>query len=206
MRFHIFHNGVGNKSFNRRYEAAVVPQNKQMNDEHLERLKNEFLRSKSPPLSVMNDKKKLAEWMALNEQRAKEWARKNEPKRFLNPLLRSMNGIKSDVVMRRTRNGNTAIINSSWVGSDRDVTLDATGRVINIKLGGPTRNNATGVYTYGTTPEGLKDFLGAKSLGHVISVLSRAPEGTTYSGLTKLWDVRKNNEKGRQGRLRSRVR
>lgn len=201
MRFDVFHDRVGNGRYNPRYEQAITIQDKVMNDRHLEELKNEYLRKYSPPLNVVQDKQKLAKWLVLQEERAKDFAKRNEPKRYLNPLLRPMNGISADKVLRRNNRGNTAEFSSSWVGGSKtgvsrgNISLDANGRVINIKLGGPTKNNPTGVYTYGTTPEGLKKFFSGKSLGNTIAVLSRSPEGTTYNGLTKLWDVRKNPEK-----------
>jgi len=195
MRFYVNTNeggAQGNLSYNKRYEAAITPQDKRMNDTHIEQLKNEFMRKYSPPMKVMNDKQLLNQWLQQQELKAEDWARRNEPKRFLNPLLRPMNGIASDKVMRKNRNGNTAEISSSWVG---DVTIDATGKVLTVQLP-PNKKNPTGRYTYGTSPEILKQFLGSKSLGQIISHLAHTRgSGVTHSGITKLWDSKLNPEK-----------
>ena len=187
MRFRVWSNGsptgasVGNHRYDRRFESALEPQNKAMNDEHIALLAQEWLSKHKPPKHIVANPGALAAWEQSAKTKAHDFAVRMEPKRFLNPLLRPTNGIKADKDMRRNPMGETAVLSSSWVG---DGNLDATGRVINIDLGNHK-------YTYGTTPEGLKQFYGAKSLGNIISVLSRAPAGTTYCGLTKLWDVKK---------------
>lgn len=192
MRFQVFDNGGSghNSSFSKRYEDAVIPQDKPMNDSHISQLQTEWLLKHNPPSHIMNNPGAMAAWRQGAERKAREWAVQNEPKRFLNPLLRKINGISADSEMRRNRNGNTATISSSWVG---DATIDATGRVLTIQLP-PNSKNPTGKYTYGTTPQTLKAFLGAKSLGQVISRLRNSDAGTTDSGITKLWDSRKNPE------------
>lgn len=198
MRFVVYSNGAdprnspGNKDYNRRYEAAITPQDKRMNDEHLAELKQEWLlKHGRVPFKVAQNKALMMEWERQQEAKADAWAKANEPKRFLNPLLRPTNGISADKVMRRNRAGRTADISSSWVG---DATLDASGRVLTIQLP-PNKKNPTGKYTYGTTPEILKQFLGAKSLGKVISHLAhQRGSNITHSGITKLWDSKSQSD------------
>lgn len=181
MKFRVLKSDGGNGSYSPSYEQALVPQNKAMNDAHLEELKQEWLLSHGRvPFAVSRNPALMAKWEAEQKAKAEEWARENEPKRFLNPLLRGMNGIKADKELRRDRTGRTATLSSSWV---KDGTTDANGLTINIDLGGKK-------YTYGTTPQGLKEFYSSPSLGRVVSELSRANPGTTLHGLTKLWETK----------------
>lgn len=182
MRFHVFYNGGsgGNKDYSRRYEDAITPQNKAMNDSHISQLMTEWLLKHNPPQNIVNNVGAMKAWRLGAERQAREWAVANEPKRFLNPLLRSMNGIPADLEMRRNRLGNTAKLSSSWIG---DGTVDVNGNTVNIMLGDKK-------YTYGTTPQGIKEFYESPSLGKVVSDLSRANPGTTMHGLTKLWETR----------------
>lgn len=177
----------GNGLYKSRYSEALVPQDKAMNDAHIAQLRQEFLLQHGRvPFKVSRDPLAMQQWEQERQRKADAWARANEPKRFLNPLLRPMNGIPSDKVLRRNRNGNTAQMSSSWIG---DGSVDANANSVTITLP-PSRSNPSGKYTYGTTPQGLKEFYSAPSLGKVISDLSRANPGTTMHGLTKLWETR----------------
>lgn len=177
----------GNGLFNPRYSEALVPQDKAMNDAHIAKLRQEFLLQHGRvPFKVSRDPLAMQRWEQERQLKAEAWARSNEPKRFLNPLLRPMNGIAADKELRRNRNGNTARMSSSWVG---DGSVDVNGRTVTITLP-PSRSNPTGKYTYGTTPQGLKEFYSSPSLGKVISDLSRCNPGTTAHGLTKLWETK----------------
>lgn len=177
----------GNGLYNPRYEQALVPQDKAMNDSHLAELKQEWLLSHGRvPFKYSRNQGLMQQWEQMQQAKAEAWARANEPKRFLNPLLRPMNGIPSDKELRRTRGGATAKMSSSWIG---DGSVTANGNSVTIQLP-PSRSNPTGKYTYGTTPMGLREFYSSPSLGKVISDLSRANPGTTMHGLTKLWETR----------------
>lgn len=180
-------NSPGNKFYSTRYEQALVPQDKAMNDAHIAQLKQEWLLQHGQvPFKYSRNQGLMQKWEQMQQAKADAWARANEPKRFLNPLLRSMNGIAADKELRRNRNGNTAVLSSSWIG---DGSVDVNGRTVTITMP-PTRSNPTGKYTYGTTPMGLREFYSSPSLGKVISDLSRANPGTTMHGLTKLWESR----------------
>lgn len=187
MRFRIWDNGGNSEGphnwrYDRQFQDALVPQDKAMNDRHLDLLKNEWLQAHNPPRTALADPIKLAAWKKQAEIKAMDWARKNEPRRFLNPLLRSMNGIPADTDMRRNQNGDTAILSSSWVG---DASTDVTGKRLFINLGGKK-------YTYGVAPGGFKNFLGGASIGRTIAQLRNSPAGTTINGLTKLaWGGKK---------------
>lgn len=169
MRFHIWNNG-GNSSgphnwrYDRNYEEALRPQDKRMNDQHIEELVNEWLKrhASNAPAHIVNNNGALKAWQKAQQIKAREWAIKNEPKRYLNPLLRTMNGIPADTTMRRDRNGNTAILSSSWVG---DANLNA-GSAVTFDLGGKN-------YTFKLAEigglEGLRRCLSAPSIGSYIA-------------------------------------
>lgn len=189
MKIHVnVREGVqGNGTYKPRYEQALVPQDKAMNDSHIAELRQEWMLSHGRvPFKVSRDPLLMQQWEENQKKKAQAWAIANEPKRYLNPLLRPMNGIQADKELRRTRSGATAQMSSSWVG---DGSTNANAMSLTISLP-PTKNNPSGKYTYGTTPEGLREFYSSPSLGKVISDLSRANPGTTMHGLTKLWESR----------------
>ena len=174
-KWHIWDNG-GNSSgpHNWRFAAdqiqALIPQDKKMNDKHIKELVNEWMQKHSAgpvltKLGNLNPQATKARQLA-EKKLAEDWAKKNEPKRYLNPLLRPINGIKADDGLRRV-NGNTAILSSSWVGdakfpaaftmNPQQVTFDLNGKDYTFKL------NEIGGY------EGLKKCLSSDSIGSYIS-------------------------------------
>lgn len=171
-KWHIWSNhgdssGPHNHRYNDRFEQALVPQNKAMNDRHLAALCKEWL-LKHPIKNVakMDPRAKVAQ-QALQKKLAMDWAKRMEPKRYLNPLLRPINGIKADKGLRRNQGGSTAILSSSWVGdvkfpeaytvNPQQVTFDLGGKDYTFKL------SEIGGY------EGLKRCLSAPSIGSYIS-------------------------------------
>ena len=172
-------NGPHNWRYEERYGDALRPQTKRMNDEHLAELKKEWFMKHKPPMTIAKDPVKQKQWELLNEEKALAWARKNEPKRYLNPLLRGMNGIPADKDLRRLGGhaGATSILSSSWVN---DAKVDSTGKRIFIDLGGKK-------YCYGlNNPEALHQFGSTGSIGRTIAQLRNSKPGTTINGLTKL--------------------
>lgn len=168
MKFRVWYNGGDstgphNWRYENRYEQALVPQTKAMNDAHLEQLKTEWLLTHNPPGNILNNPSAMKAWRLAAERKARDWAVKHEPKRFLNPLLRPMNGIPADQVMRRNTNGSTAVLSSSWVG---DAGLNATGTAVSFDLGGKK-------YTFPVAEigglDGLKRCLSAPSIGRYIA-------------------------------------
>lgn len=168
MKFRVWYNGGDSSGpHNWRYEPeyyqALVPQNKAMNDEHLEELSTEWLLRHNPPKNILNNPSAMRAWRRAAQERAREWAIKHEPKRFLNPLLRPMNGIPADKYMRRDKFGNTALLSSSWVG---DAGVNVTGTAVNFDLGGKK-------YTFNMAEigglDGLSRCLSAPSIGSYIA-------------------------------------
>lgn len=193
MRFRIWNNGGDssgphNWRYEEKYADALRPQTKLMNDQHLAELKKEWMlkhASRIPKNITAGGKAAQIAWQKLNEQKALEWAKKNEPRRYLNPLLRSMNGIPADTDLRHLggHGGATAIMSSSWVG---DAKVDTTGKRIWIDLGGKKYQYAL------NSPDALKNFGSAESIGRTIAQLRNSPPGTTINGLTKLaWGGKK---------------
>lgn len=184
MRLRIWDNhgdssGPHNWRYEEQFAEALRPQTKAMNDAHIKELKAEWFAKHKAPLKIMKNPGALKAWQLAAESKAKAWAIANEPKRYLNPLLRGMNGIPADTDLRRRggRNGDTAVLSSSWVGDSR---VDATGKRIYIDLGGKK-------YCYGlSTPDALKNFGSAESIGRTIAQLRNSNPGTTINGLTKL--------------------
>lgn len=167
FKFHVWDNSgaenLGNHRYDPRYEEALNPQTKRMNDEHIAQLVAEW-KARHPavkPAGMTN-----AVFNAQQNELAKEWARKMEPKRYLNPLLYPMNGIKADKKMRR-KNGNTAILSSSWIGDAEfnDTAMSNPTQVV-IELGGKP-------YTFKLSEiggfDGLKKALSAPSIGSYIA-------------------------------------
>ena len=112
MKFRVWYNGGDSSGpHNWRYEPeyyqALVPQDKAMNDEHIAELTTEWLLRHNPPATVLRNPGAMRAWRAAAQAKAREWAIKHEPKRYLNPLLRPMNGIPADRFMRRNKFGNT---------------------------------------------------------------------------------------------------
>ena len=108
--------GPGNWRYDPRYKDALVPQTKAMNDTHIAVLETEWYMTHEPPPQVVANPAAMRAWRKMAKKQAREFAVKNEPKRWLNPLLRPMNGIPADTKMRRTPGRQTAILSSSWVG------------------------------------------------------------------------------------------
>lgn len=194
-KWHIWDNhGDSTGPHNWRFQAdkiqALIPQDKNMNDKHLAELCKEWMTAHpvSPVLTSRGNvnpgatkaKEVVAQKMAM------EWAKKNEPKRYLNPLLRPINGIKADQGLRRV-NGDSAILSSSWVGdakfpqafamNPQQVTFDLNGKDYTFKL------NEIGGY------EGLKQCLSAPSIGSYIA----------KNWIGKLPSSRKNWKTGKNG-------
>lgn len=150
----------GNRLYNDRYSDALTPQTKRMNDEHIAQLVSEW-KSKhqaEKPIGMTT-----AAFNAQQNRLAKEWAAKVEPKRFLNPLLYPMNGIKADQKMRRNSHGNTAILGSSWVGdAEFNDTAMRNPTQVTFKLNGKP-------YTFKLSEiggfDGLKQCLSSPSIG-----------------------------------------
>ena len=172
MRFHVWGNGGDasgphNWRYNQAFEQALIPQDKKMNDKHLAQLEAEWKAAHPFKLDpTLKGTVTAATRKIEYEQAAEEWAKKNEPKRFLNPLLRPINGIKPDKDLRRV-NGDTAILSSSWVGNAKlpvgnavnpsTVTFDLGGKDYTFKL------SEIGGYP------GLKAALSAPSIGSYIA-------------------------------------
>lgn len=202
-KWHIWsNNGNSEGPHNWRFTAdkiqALIPQDKKMNDKHLKELTAEFLRE-HPVVPVLTSRGNLNPSATKAKEVAQrrlalEWAKRNEPKRYLNPLLRPINGIKADSGLRRV-NGDTAILSSSWVGdakfpqayamNPQQVTFDLGGKDYTFKL------NEIGGY------EGLKQCLSAPSIGSYIAKnwIGKLPS----SG--KNWKTGKNGEKKMPGWL-----
>ena len=173
MRFHIWGNGGNSEGphnwrYESQFEQALVPQDKKMNDKHLAQLKAEWKEKHPFKLDPSLKGTVLAATRKIEyEQAAEDWAKKNEPKRFLNPLLRPINGIKADTDLRRNGSGDTAILSSSWVGNAKlpvgnavnpsTVTFDLGGKDYTFKI------NEIGGYP------GLKAALSAPSIGSYIA-------------------------------------
>lgn len=168
MKFRVWYNGGDsdgphNWRYDQRYEQALVPQDKAMNDAHIAQLTTEWLLKHNPPGNILRNPGAMKAWRLAAEQKAREWAIKHEPKRFLNPLLRPMNGIPADRFMRRNTAGNTAVLSSSWVG---DVGVNVTGTTAAFDLAGKK-------YTFPIAEigglDGLKRCLSAPSIGSYIA-------------------------------------
>lgn len=168
MKFSVWYNGGDssgphNWRYEQQYEQALVPQTKAMNDEHLAELSTEWLLRHNPPANILRNPGAMRAWRQAAQQKAREWAIKYEPKRYLNPLLRPMNGIPADRRMRRDRFGNTANLSSSWVG---DAGVNASGSAVTFDLNGKN-------YTFQMAEigglNGLKQCLSAPSIGRYIA-------------------------------------
>lgn len=169
MKWRVWYNGggekTGNSRYNPRYKDALVPQNKAMNDEHLAQLETEWFMTHEPPPHIIKNPMAMKAWQLGAKRRAREWAVKMEPKRFLNPLLRPMNGIPADTKMRRTPGGATAILSSSWVG---DFTaLGDTGCYID--LGGKKYFFKKSEVDAATGPGSFARAMSAPSIGSFIA-------------------------------------
>lgn len=169
MKWHVWYNGggekTGNSRYNPRYKDALVPQNKAMNDEHLAQLETEWFMTHEPPPQILNNPPAMQAWRVSAQKRARDWARKMEPKRFLNPLLRPMNGIPADTKMRRTPGGATAILSSSWVGDF--TSLGDTGCYID--LGGKKYFFRKSEVDAATGPGSFARAMSAPSIGSFIA-------------------------------------
>ena len=168
MKFRIWYNGGDsagphNWQYNPKYEQALVPQTKAMNDEHIAQLQTEWLLKHNPPGHILNNPSAMRAWRLGAERKAREWAIKHEPKRFLNPLLRPMNGIPADRYQRRNTYGSTAVLSSSWVG---DAGVNASGTAVSFDLGG---KSYTFPIAYIGGLDGLKRCLSAPSIGRYIA-------------------------------------
>lgn len=168
MKFRVWYNGGDSDGpHNWRYEPeyyqALVPQDKAMNDEHIAELTTEWLLRHNPPANILVNPGAMRAWRQAAQAKAREWAIKHEPKRYLNPLLRPMNGIPADRFMRRNKFGNTAILSSSWVG---DAGLNASGSAVTFNLGG--KNYTFPVNEIGGL-QGLSRCLSAPSIGSYIA-------------------------------------
>lgn len=169
FKFTVNYNGgnkdTGNWQYNDAYREALNPQTKRMNDEHLKELVAEW--KMNHPATKPQDMTSAA-FNAQQKQLALDWARKMEPKRYLNPMLYPMNGIKADKKMRR-RNGNgpTAILSSSWIGDAAfNDTASRMPTQVQIELGGKPytfKLNEIGGF------EGLQKALSAPSIGSYIA-------------------------------------
>lgn len=161
----VIRNGGGNGVYNNAYRQALTPQNKAENDRHLEMLYQEYMKNQKPARATMANPALLAAWKAEQDKKAKEFAVKNEPKRFLNPILRAQgfNGIPGDTKLRRDKNGNTAQLSSSWIGP---VKIDMNGQRAQISLGGKPYSFA--MHEIGGI-NGLKAALTSPSIGSYIA-------------------------------------
>lgn len=172
-KWHVWNNGGDSEGphnwrFDSRYIEALRPQNKKMNDEHLRELVQEWKLKHPYNFSGINPIQDAA-GKALWDKNALEWAKKNEPRRYLNPLLRPINGIKADEGLRRLGGhaGDTAVLSSSWVGDAKfpaaytvnpsTVTFDLGGKDYTFKL------NEIGGY------KGLEECLSSPSIGSYIA-------------------------------------
>lgn len=170
MKWHVWNNGgnsegPGNWRYNPRYRDALVPQNKAMNDEHLAQLETEWFMTHEPPPQIIGNPPAMRAWRVAANRRAREWAVKMEPKRFLNPLLRATNGIPADTKERRTPGGATAILSSSWVGDF--TTLGDTGCYID--LGGKKYFFRKSEVDAATGPGSFEKAMSAPSIGSFIA-------------------------------------
>ena len=170
MKWHVWNNGgnsegPGNWRYDPRYRDALVPQNKAMNDEHLAQLETEWFMQNNPPPQILNNPPAMQAWRVSAQKRAREWAVKMEPKRFLNPLLRATNGIPADTKQRRTPGGATAILSSSWVGDF--TTLGDTGCYID--LGGKKYFFRKSEVDAATGPGSFEKAMSAPSIGSFIA-------------------------------------
>ena len=170
MKWHVWNNGgnsegPGNWRYDPRYRDALVPQNKAMNDEHLAQLETEWFMQNDPPPQILNNPPAMQAWRVSAQKRARDWARKMEPKRFLNPLLRATNGIPADTKERRTPGGATAILSSSWVGDF--TTLGDTGCYID--LGGKKYFFRKSEVDAATGPGSFEKAMSAPSIGSFIA-------------------------------------
>ena len=170
MKWHVWKNGgnsegPGNWRYDPRYRDALVPQNKAMNDEHLAQLETEWFMQNDPPPQILNNPPAMQAWRVSAQKRARDWARKMEPKRFLNPLLRATNGIPADTKERRTPGGATAILSSSWVGDF--TTLGDTGCYID--LGGKKYFFRKSEVDAATGPGSFARAMSAPSIGSFIA-------------------------------------
>ena len=118
-----------------------------------------------PPPQILNNPPAMQAWRVSAQKRARDWARKMEPKRFLNPLVRSMNGIPADTKQRRTPGGATAILSSSWVGDF--TTLGDTGCYID--LGGKKYFFRKSEVDAATGPGSFAKAMSAPSIGSFIA-------------------------------------
>lgn len=169
MKWHVWYNGggekTGNSRYNPRYKDALVPQNKSMNDEHLAQLETEWFMTHEPPPQIIGNHPAMRAWQTAAKRRAREWAVKMEPKRFLNPLLRPMNGIPADTKERRTPGGATAVLSSSWIGDI--TTLGDTGCYID--LGGKKYFFRKSEVDAATGPGSFARAMSAPSIGSFIA-------------------------------------
>ena len=170
MKWHVWNNGgnsegPGNWRYDPRYRDALVPQNKAMNDEHLAQLETEWFMTHEPPPQIIGNPPAMRAWRVAANRRAREWAVKMEPKRFLNPLLRATNGIPADTKERRTPGGATAILSSSWVGDF--TTLGDTGCYID--LGGKKYFFRKSEVDAATGPGSFAKAMSAPSIGSFIA-------------------------------------
>lgn len=168
MKFRVWYNGGDstgphNWRYEDQYEQALVPQDKRMNDEHIAELTTEWLLRHNPPRNILSNPGAMRAWRLAAQQKARDWAIKYEPKRYLNPLLRPMNGIPADRFMRRDKFGNTAVLSSSWVG---DAGVNASGSAVTFDLGG--KNYTFPVAEIGGLA-GLRRCLSAPSIGRYIA-------------------------------------
>ena len=115
-----YRNGARNKAGDEGFHM----QSKAENDKHVSALKQEYI--DRHPVKLSSNAAVTARRMAQQEQRANEYAVKNEPKRFLPFLARKTNGIAGDKELRRV-NGVQGDPHSSWIKS---VSTTANGAPI----------------------------------------------------------------------------
>lgn len=154
-----------NHRYDPAYEQALVPQTKAMNDQHIGDLMTQWFLTHKPAPAIAANPARFAEWKLMADQKARDWAVRNEPKKFLNPIFRAQgfNGIPRSPTLRRDKNGNTAVLSSSWVG---DALVTANGQRVDFDLGGKT-------YSFSMAeiggPAGLKACLTAPSIGRYMA-------------------------------------
>lgn len=141
----------------------------------LTKLEDEFMQKNVGKIAAMPPGPARAKAMKLLNDKAREYAAQvtGDAKYFKSYLPFSYAGINAD---KQTRTDPVA--SSSWVGNARRVSPTQ----VEVYLG-PSKNNPTGWYTYGGTPEEMERFLNCPSLGQEINHIKR---GASLS-LRKLW-------------------